>query len=140
MMMAFEIAGIIIVYTLFQPNIVLNTTIITNRSLKRGKRLAYSGIDVLTLQRRTLQFFSTLTTSWFDNSKILFRIFSCLISPRFDNLKITYANRPLPSHPFRPAQLCVRHGKPAGRPSPLRAGRHRGILRPYCSIGGGAQR
>jgi hypothetical protein len=54
MMMAFEIAGIIIVYTLFQPNIVLNTTIITNRSLKKGKRLAYSGIDVLTLLRRTL--------------------------------------------------------------------------------------
>jgi hypothetical protein len=106
MMMAFEIAGIIIVYTLFQPNIVLNTTIITNRCLKKGKRLAYSGIDVLTLLRRTLQFFSSLTTSWFDNSKI------------------TYANRPLPSHPSRPARRCMRYGKPSRCPPALRTGWH----------------
>jgi hypothetical protein len=40
---------------------------------------------VLTLQRRTLQFFSTLTTSWLDNPKNSDEFFSSLTPSRFDN-------------------------------------------------------
>jgi len=44
----------------------------TNRSLKRGKRLVYLGIGwVNTTSKNPDEFFSSLTTFWFDNSEIL---------------------------------------------------------------------
>jgi hypothetical protein len=74
-------------FLVFVLCIVLNTTIMTNRSLKRGKRLVYSGIGWVNTTRRTLMSSSPVSPLRGSTTRRTLLFFSCLISPGFYNSK-----------------------------------------------------